>query len=482
MDAFAATASDPSKRQWATLDASGLAVGLPEGVMGNSEVGHLTIGAGRPEYQVLVRINMAIANGSFGRNEVLQQAFRSAKEGNGRLHFMGLLSDGGVHAHINHLFQALTEAKEAGVPEVFIQAIGDGRDTPPKSTELYVSQLLKKLEELSYAKLATIVGRYFAMDRDKRWNRVEEALKGLIHNRDNVEPNALEAVKSRYANGETDEFLKPIIVTKEGGFQANDTVVFLNFRADRAREISECLGLPTLPFDSDSVKIPEGLKLFTMSEYNGDFPFPVLFPPETMKNVLGEWLATQKVKQFHTAETEKYAHVTFFFNGGREEAFELEDRVMVPSPRVPTYDLDPKMSQAGVADEMIRAIQAGEHPLVMCNFAAPDMVGHTGVYEAALVAVADCDTQIGRIWEACKATNTILVVTSDHGNAEVMKTPEDSPVTKHTTNFVPMVVADPSGEVVLAKETSTLADVAPTVLSAMGLPIPPEMTGTPMVA
>lgn len=466
---------------WAELDASGLAVGLPEGVMGNSEVGHLTIGAGRPEYQDLVRINMSMAKGEFGRNERLVEAFKRAKEVSGsRIHFLGLLSDGGVHSHIQHLFQFMAEAKEAGVENCFVHAFGDGRDTPPKSMDGYVQQLLHRFEEFQYGKLGVMVGRYYAMDRDKRWDRIEVAMKALITGEGAAETSdPLAKIKERYGSGETDEFLKPVLVNKDALIKEGDTLLFFNYRSDRMREINEAIGIAP-PFET-SLQVPINLQVFAMTQYNASFPFPILFPPQTMVNVLAEWLASKGLTQFHTAETEKYAHVTFFFNGGREQAFDKEDRVMVPSPKVPTYDKEPKMSQRFVTDEMIKAIESGTYPFVMCNYAAPDMVGHTGVYEATLEAVDDCDAQIGRVWEACKAHNFVLFVTSDHGNAEKMKEPNGDPITKHSTNFVPLVCADPSGSVKLAKKSGTLADVAPTVLTAMGLDVPEEMTGSALV-
>uniref|UniRef100_A0A7S1TDY4 phosphoglycerate mutase (2,3-diphosphoglycerate-independent) n=1 Tax=Compsopogon caeruleus TaxID=31354 RepID=A0A7S1TDY4_9RHOD len=476
MDGFA-----KGEGSWAELDASGLAVGLPEDVMGNSEVGHLTIGAGRPEYQDLVRINLAMAKGEFGKNERFQSAIQRAKEvSSGRIHLLGLLSDGGVHSHIQHLFEFLAECKEAGVENCFVHAFGDGRDTPPKSMDGYVQQLIHRLEEMKYGKIGLMVGRYYAMDRDKRWDRVELAVKALITG-EGAERSSdpIASIKQRYEAGETDEFLKPILINEDALIRENDTLLFFNYRSDRMREINETLGIKP-PFET-ALQIPANLQIFAMTQYNAAFPFPVLYPPQKMDNVLSEWLSKKGIPQFHCAETEKYAHVTFFFNGGREICYDGEEREMIPSPKVPTYDKEPKMSQEGVASAMIKAVESGKYPFIMCNFAAPDMVGHTGVYEATIEACTDCDKQIGRIWEACQAANYLLLVTADHGNAEKMKEPNGDPITKHSTNFVPLVCMDPSGTVKLSKLTGTLADVAPTILTAMGLPIPEEMTGSSLV-
>ncbi|XP_031567339.1 2,3-bisphosphoglycerate-independent phosphoglycerate mutase-like [Actinia tenebrosa] len=475
MDSFAAG----KDCAYATLDASGLSVGLPDGLMGNSEVGHLNIGAGRVVYQDIVRINMAVEQRKLSTNKALAAAAERAKKSNGRFHFLGLISDGGVHSHIDQLFGLVEAVKELGVPKTFIQFFSDGRDTRPTSGVGYVQQVIDKLKELNYGSLATITGRYYAMDRDKRWERIKIAFEGLVQGKGETTTlnKCIDVIKSRYeAEGdkhETDEFLKPIIVDPEGRIQDGDTLCFFDFRADRMRQINEAIGIKP-PFETDV--IPKNLHHITMTEYKKEFPFDVMFPPEVPKNVLAEWLGSKKVPQYHCAETEKYAHVTFFFNGGVEAKFDLEDRKLVPSPKVPTYDLEPPMSSAGVADEVCKAIHEGKHPFVMCNFAPPDMVGHTGKYEAAVVACAATDAAIGRIYEACQKHNFTLMITSDHGNAEQMISEQGGPHTAHTTNRVPLIMTG-GHKYREFTHNAALCDVAPTVLEVMGLDIPEEMTG-----
>eukprot|EP00742_Colponemidia_sp_Colp-10_P003854 GILJ01004104.1.p1 GENE.GILJ01004104.1~~GILJ01004104.1.p1 ORF type:complete len:532 (+),score=69.97 GILJ01004104.1:48-1598(+) len=472
---------------WAALDASGLAVGLPEGVMGNSEVGHLTIGAGQREFQDLVKINLSITKGTIFQNEALNDAFNKAKTGSGRLHFLGLLSDGGVHSHINHLLVFLKAAKDAGVPKTFVQVFTDGRDTDPKSGVGYLRTLQNHMNELAYGSIATVSGRYYAMDRDKRWERVQVGYEGFVGGKGQASTAAtlLDTVNARYAAGETDEFLKPIVLDAEGLVKDGDTLVFFDFRADRMREIVEVMGSEFLKGDrhfESEVPHPRQLNIYQMTQYNSAFPFPVLFPPQKLTNGLSEWLSKKHLPQFHTAETEKYAHVTFFFNGGREAEFPLEDRRLVESPKgVPTYDLAPSMNAQGVADSVVDALRQNKYPFVMCNFAPPDMVGHTGNYDATLVAVETTDRCIGQIWEACEANGYVLVITADHGNAELMIDASGKPVTSHSTNPVPLVVAGGQGARLLKTEGG-LEDVAPTVLTIMGLDIPSEMTGSSLVA
>ncbi|KAF6002412.1 hypothetical protein F1559_001773 [Cyanidiococcus yangmingshanensis] len=474
MDAFYGNAQN-----FAELDASGLAVGLPEGVMGNSEVGHLTIGSGRPQYQDLVRIDLAIKDGSLAKNKVLQEAIERAKSvSKGRMHLLGLVSDGGVHSHERHLFKLLEILHEAQVPEVYVHAFTDGRDTDPQSGKGFIEKLLQHMHHLGEnMKLASCTGRYYAMDRDKRWDRIDLALRGLVNGEGETTTDVLDTIQKRYDRNETDEFLKPIIACKDGCIASKDTLLFFDFRADRMREIVQTLGQPA-PYET-KVNVPSELGIYCMSEYDIRFPFPVLFPPVEMKNVLAEWIGKHDLLQFHTAETEKYAHVTFFFNGGVEKPFKGEDRKLVPSPKVPTYDLEPKMSMYEVGDALIEAMKTGKYAFIMCNLAAPDMVGHTGVYEAAVVACTHCDRVIGQIWKACQEHGYVLFVTSDHGNAESMLTKDGKPITSHTTNFVPFILADPEGKLHFKKERAkgTLADVAPTILSVMGLPLPEEMNG-----
>uniref|UniRef100_A0A646QEE1 phosphoglycerate mutase (2,3-diphosphoglycerate-independent) n=1 Tax=Hemiscolopendra marginata TaxID=943146 RepID=A0A646QEE1_9MYRI len=470
--------------QSVTLDASGLSVGLPAGLMGNSEVGHMNIGAGRVVYQDIVEINMSVENKSIYKNKYFVAACNNAKSSTGRLHLLGLISDGGVHAHINHLFALLEAAKIEGVPNTYVHFFADGRDTSPTSGVTYIQQVLDHLNKNQYGKLATIMGRYYAMDRDKREERIKLAYEGMVQGKgEKTSPDqVIKLVESRYnAEGDkrqTDEFLTPIIVSEDGIINDKDTLVFINFRADRMRQISEAFGI-TRRFETD--KVAQNLHISCMTEYKKEYPFPLLFPPSQPDNVLAEWISKKGLPQFHCAETEKYAHVTFFFNGGREQAFELEDRLMVPSPRVATYDLQPEMSCAGVADEMVKALASGKYPFVMCNFAPPDMVGHTGVYEATVTAVQATDAVIGRVKEACEKHGYTLLVTADHGNAERMIDEKGGPVTSHSTNRVPFVMTGFRRFRNLT-HNAALCDVAPTVLDLMGLDIPKEMGGQSLLA
>lgn len=467
-----------------SLDASGLAVGLPEGLMGNSEVGHLTIGAGRALYQSIVEIDLTVKDKSLWQKETFVNACQRAKSGNGRLHFLGLVSDGGVHSHINHLFSLLEGAKSNGVPHAFVQFFADGRDTSPTSGVTYIKQVLDHLERNQYGSLATITGRYYAMDRDKRYERIKIAYEGLVQGigESSTKEKVIELVQSRYdkegGERQTDEFLTPIIVDANGCIQDGDTLIFIDFRADRMREIVEALGLKP---QFDTSVIPKDLSVVTMNEYKGDFPFPVIFPPQEPANVLAEWLAKKSIPQFHCAETEKYAHVTFFFNGGRELQFEKEDRFMVPSPKVATYDLKPEMSVAEVGQKMVETIACGKYPFVMCNLAPPDMVGHTGVYEAAVEACGHTDKAIGAIKDACAKHNYVLLVTADHGNAEIMKEPDGKPITKHTTMRVPFCMFGGSRTFANVSHNASLQDVAPTVLDLMGIEKPPDMSGVTLL-
>lgn len=387
---------------------------------------------------------------------------------------MGLVSDGGVHAHINHLIHLLESAKEAGVPETYIHFFGDGRDTSPKSAVIYIKQLLDEINKLQYGTLATIIGRYYAMDRDKRWERVKVAFEGLTEGKGEKADDAIKAVEARYEQGETDEFLKPIILSDKGRIKDDDTIFFFNFRSDRARELSQALGIPPPPFDA---KVPKNLDITTMTQYKSDFPFNVAFPAQTMDNVLAEWLSKNGIRQMHVAETEKYAHVTFFFNGGTEAQFDKEDRSMVPSPKVATYDLKPEMSAQGVADKVVEHMATKDYDCIILNFAPPDMVGHTGKYEPAVKAIEATDAAIGTIYEACKENGYILFITADHGNAEKMLSDDFStPHTAHTCSPVPFVMATNKYKFI-DKPEGCLADVAPTVLRVMGLDVPKEMTG-----
>jgi len=466
---------------YTTLAAAELAVGLPEGQMGNSEVGHLNIGAGRVVWQDVVRIDQAIKTGEFSKNDVISKTIQAAKNGNGRLHLCGLVSHGGVHSKQTHLYALLEAAKAAGVPEVYIHFFGDGRDTDPKSGAGYMEELVSKLKEIGTGKIATVVGRYYAMDRDKRWERVEIALKGLVLGEGEQSDDPVKTVKERYEKGENDEFLKPIVVGgQEGRIKDDDIVFFFNYRSDRVRQITQLMG------DVDRSPRPDfpypKITLVTMTQYKLDYPFEIAFKPQHMGNVLAEWLGKQSVEQVHIAETEKYAHVTFFFNGGVEKAFHLETRDesqdLVPSNKsVATYDKAPEMSADGVANQVVKRLGEQKFPFVMNNFAPPDMVGHTGVYEAAIIGCEATDKAIGKIYEGCKKEGYILFITSDHGNAEEMKFADGKPKTSHTTNPVPFIMANAPEGWSLQKKGGVLGDVAPTVLTAMGLPVPEEMTG-----
>lgn len=470
-----------TKGEYLTVDASGLAVGLPVGLMGNSEVGHFTIGTGKVVYQDIVAINMSIENKSFYTKPELLAAFDKVKSKNGRLHFLGLVSDGGVHSHITHLEALLTAAKQAGVNNSFVHFFSDGRDTSPVSGVTYVRQLVDYLSSIGYGSLSTLMGRYYAMDRDKRFERTKIAYEGLTKGVGEAVPvdQLIQKMEERYnlegSERQTDEFMKPFIVNSEGLIKDNDTLLFIDFRADRMRQIVEALGIKP-QFDTEST--PQNLSVFTMTEYKKEFPFPVVFPPVIPNNTLAEWLSSKGLAQFHCAETEKYAHVTFFFNGGREEPFDLEDRLMVPSPKVPTYDLQPEMNADGVGKAMVEAIKSGKYPFVMCNFAPPDMVGHTGVYEAAVVACAATDKSIGDIQRACEECGYVMLVTADHGNAERMIDEDGKPVTKHTTYRVPFAMHNPGGRKYRQlSHDPGLSDVAPTILDLMGLDTPKEMSG-----
>ncbi|KAJ1984559.1 2,3-bisphosphoglycerate-independent phosphoglycerate mutase [Dimargaris verticillata] len=474
MDGFEAN------QPFTSLYAHGNAVGLPEGLMGNSEVGHLNIGAGRIVYQDIVRIDLALKNNEFGKTPNIAKSFDHAKDTNGRLHLLGLVSDGGVHAHIKHLFGLLEAAKAAGVPETYVHFFADGRDTAPRSTVKYLQELLDFMNRdgFQYGKLATIVGRYYAMDRDKRWERIQLAFDGLTQGKGETTSDPVQTVKDRYAKDETDEFLKPIIANEAGLIQDNDTLFFFDFRADRMREIVQAFGVSPTPFDS---AVPKNLDITTFTRYKADFPFNVAFPPNSMSNVLAEWLAKQGVPQCHVAETEKYAHVTFFFNGGTEAQFDQEHRDMIASPKVATYDKKPEMSAAEVGDKVAEEVASGKFPFVMCNFAPPDMVGHTGIYEAAIKGVEATDKAIGVIYDACVKHGYTLFVTSDHGNAEKMQSDDGGPHTAHTTAKVPFVMASPKRRFV-DNADGALCDVAPTILKYMGLPQPEEMTGRSLLA
>ena len=467
----------------AALKTSGLAVGLPDGQMGNSEVGHTNLGAGRIVYQDLVRINRSIEDGSFFQVPALLEAARKAKASGGALHLLGLVSDGGVHSHEEHLHACLELARREGVSRAYVHAFLDGRDTPPRSGLGYLQSLERRLRDKGYGKVATVMGRFYAMDRDKRWDRVKEAFDAMVRSTGHRAPSAVAAVEAAYARGETDEFVKPTVVVNGGGepvarVRDGDVVLFFNFRADRAREITRAFTQPDFK-DFDASARPRLAAFVCMAEYDKTFGLPVAFPPDQPTEIFPEIVARAGLKQLRCAETEKYAHVTFFFNGGRETVFPGEDRVMVPSPRdVRTYDEKPEMSAREVADKVVEAIRTRQYGFILVNFANPDMVGHTGVLEAAVKAVKVVDECIGRLWAAAREAGMAMIVTADHGNCEMMVDPQTGePHTAHTLGPVPFLLADPDLRGATLRHDGVLADVAPTALQVMGLAQPKEMKG-----
>ncbi|MBE7034630.1 MAG: 2,3-bisphosphoglycerate-independent phosphoglycerate mutase [Ruminococcaceae bacterium] len=459
------------------LDASGMAVGLPEGQMGNSEVGHTNIGAGRIVYQELTRITKAITEGDFFKNEVLLEAARNCKAKNSALHIMGLLSDGGVHSHINHIFGLVELAKREGLSKVYLHCFLDGRDVPPASGKDYVAALRDKLAELGVGKIATVMGRYYAMDRDNRWDRVEKAYNAMVLGIGEQLADPVEAVQHSYDNEVTDEFVVPVVVTENGApvgvIAEGDSVIFANFRPDRAREITRSLVDPEF---SGFAREFVSLHYVCMTQYDNTMPnVHVAFKPQSLDNTFGDYIAKCGLSQLRIAETEKYAHVTFFFNGGVEAVSEGEDRALIASPKVATYDLKPDMSANEVADEAVKRLQSGKYDVVILNFANCDMVGHTGVFDAAVAAVETVDNCMARVIEEVKRLGGITLVTADHGNADQMVNPENGETfTAHTTFPVPFIVV---GKDVTLREGGCLADIAPTMLSLLGLAQPSEMTG-----
>jgi 2,3-bisphosphoglycerate-independent phosphoglycerate mutase len=462
-----------------TLVACGEAVGLPDGQMGNSEVGHLNIGAGRVVYQELQRINVAVRDGGLDRNEVLNNAFKIAKDNNKPVHFIGLVSDGGVHSHIKHLEKLCHLAKQANVPRFNIHAFTDGRDTDPRSGYGFIQELMAVLQETG-GKLATVTGRYYAMDRDKRWERVKEAYDALTKSIGTHTQDALAAINASYNANVTDEFIKPIIVCNGndepiGNIRDGDVVICFNFRTDRCREITDVLTQKPIP---EQGMVPLNLHYVTMTEYDKSFHYvAVMFPNSDLTHTLGQVLAENGKKQIRIAETEKYPHVTFFFSGGRENEFEGEKRIMIPSPRtVPTYDLKPEMSANEITDAILPEINGQTADFICLNFANTDMVGHTGVWDAVIKAAETVNNCVSRIIPEALANNYAVFLTADHGNADHMKNDDGSPNTQHSLNLVPFFVIsnDYKGHLRHGK----LGDIAPTVLHYMGLPIPMEMTGS----
>jgi len=463
-----------------TGNASGLAVGLPDGVMGSSEVGHLNIGAGRIVYQDLTRITKSIADGDFFENEALLKAIENAKDKGTSLHILGLLSDGGVHSHNSHLYALLELAKRHGLEKVYVHCFMDGRDTPPDSGKDFIQELQDRMDQIGCGAIATVGGRYYGMDRDNRWDRVEKAYRALTLGEGVTANSALEAVTQSYAKGETDEFILPTVVMKDGAPTATindgDSIIFFNFRSDRARELTRTFCCDD--FDSFDRGPRKQVTYVCFTDYDVTIPGKeVAFPKLIMTNTLGEWLAVNGKKQARIAETEKYAHVTFFFNGGVEAPNEGEDRFLVPSQKVATYDLAPEMSAKEICDTLVEKIHGGEYDVIVANFANSDMVGHTGVEKATIEAVAFLDKCIGRVVEAVEAVDGLLFICADHGNAEVMVDKETGePLTSHTTNPVPFILVNYDPAYTL-REGGCLADVAPTLIEMMGLEKPEEMTG-----
>ncbi len=466
------------------LDTSGLNVGLPDGQMGNSEVGHLNIGAGRIVYQDLTRISLSIEEGDFFVNPAFLDAMAKVRASGGKLHLLGLLSDGGVHSHNTHLYALVKLAKQQGIANVCIHAFMDGRDTPPKSGKGYIAELESELQKLDYGQVATIIGRYYAMDRDQRWDRVERAWRAMVLGQGHAAASSIEAIESAYADGQTDEFIEPRVLTHDGepvGTVADgDGMIFFNFRADRAREITRAF--TQLDFKEFARPSIPALSTFVcMSEYDATFDLPIAYASETYPNILAEVVANAGMHQLRIAETEKYAHVTFFFNGGIETPYANEDRILIPSPKdVATYDQKPAMSAPEVTDKLIQCIAENHYDMIVLNYANPDMVGHTGNLQAAIAAMETVDNCVGRVVDAVLAAGGCALLTSDHGNCEQMKHNGGSPHTAHTANRVPFILVD--RDLKSAKlHPGILADIAPTMLYLLGLNIPTEMTGKNLI-
>lgn len=457
------------------LKCSGRAVGLPDGFMGNSEVGHTNIGAGRVVYQDMTRIDIAIEKEELAANKGISELVEKVKAGNNRLHFMGLLSDGGVHSHINHLFALIEMAKDAGVEEVYVHAFMDGRDTSPTSGKEYMKQLVDKMNVIGAGQVATISGRYYSMDRDKHYERNELSYKALVLGEGVEVTDPVKAVEEAYAAGETDEFIKPRLLSNVNGtLQDGDGVFFFNFRADRARQICRVLNFKDFT-DFDRPKVPKFCDFVTMTRYEADFPFSIAFPPQNIVNPIGEVIANAGLKQLRIAETEKYAHVTYFMNGGREEPFPNEDRILVPSPReVATYDQKPEMSAEEVTAKLIEALP--NYCLCICNLANLDMVGHSGIIPAAIKACETVDACVKQIVEAVEKLGGIVFLTADHGNAEEMIDENGGPQTAHSLNKVPLVFIGDALKDATPSE-GALCDIAPTILGKMNIEVPAEMTG-----
>jgi len=463
----------------ALISGSGKCVGLPNGQMGNSEVGHLNIGAGRIVSQDLTRIDDEISNGEFFKNPVLENAIQQAIDSEKAIHILGLVSDGGVHSHERHIEALLELAAKKNASKVYVHAFLDGRDTPPKSAKKYLEKIEDKIKQVKCGKIASIVGRFYAMDRDRRWERIEKTYDLLTSGiSEQTADSAIQALELSYANDETDEFVKPTSIATDGIIKDGDSVIFMNFRADRAREITKALSDNDFN-DFDRKKFPK-VNFYSLTEYDKNFKIDVAYPPESLHNILGEYLSENNYKQLRIAETEKYAHVTFFFNGGIEKPFKNEDRILVPSQKVRTYDLKPEMSAVEVTDKLVEQILKRKHDVIICNFANPDMVGHTGNFDATVKAIETIDKCLERIINALKSVNGEALITADHGNAEIMYDHNTEQAhTAHTSELVPFLFVGRDG--LTTKQNGKLSDIAPTILYLLGAEKPEEMTGDSLV-
>lgn len=463
----------------ATLQASGEAVGLPAGQMGNSEVGHTNLGAGRTVYQDLTRIDKAISDGDFRQTPALRAAIQAAIDAGKAVHFLGLLSDGGVHSHEAHLHALLHLAHEMGAPRVFVHVITDGRDTSPNGGRGYVRNLEAVLARTG-GRIASVSGRYYAMDRDKRWDRVRLAWDALVEaSSDHRAASGVAALEAAYARGENDEFVLPTVIEGARPMADGDAVVFMNFRADRARQLTAAFVSPA--FDGFQARVPVLARFVCLTEYDAKLPAPVAFAPDDLRHTFGELLADAGLTQLRIAETEKYAHVTFFFSGGREDVFAGEERILVPSPKVATYDLQPEMSCPELTEKLVAAIRSGRFDAIVCNIANPDMVGHSGDLQAAILAAQAVDKAIGEVDAAVRAAGGAMIITADHGNLEMMRDPETGqPHTAHTVGPVPLVYVGERAATL--RSGGALRDVAPTLLDLLGLPQPADMTGRSLIA
>ena len=461
------------------IGASGLDVGLPDGQMGNSEVGHTNIGAGRIVYQELTRITKTIQEDKLKDNEAIVKAMDNALEKGTSLHLMGLMSPGGVHSHMEHLYGILQLAKDKGLEKVYVHAFLDGRDVPPASAKEYIQECVDKMAEIGVGKIATISGRYYAMDRDNRWERVVKAYSAMVYGEGVKATDPVAAVQESYDKEVTDEFVVPVVVEGGDTIKENDSIIFFNFRPDRAREITRTFVDP----DFDGFERKNGffpVSFVCMTQYDATMPnVDVAFKPQSLKNTLGEYISDKGLAQLRIAETEKYAHVTFFFNGGVEKQYEGEDRILVKSPAVATYDMQPEMSAYEVTDKLVEAIKSGKYDMIILNFANCDMVGHTGIFDAAVKAVEAVDECVGKVTDAIAEMGGVALITADHGNADKMVEDDGKPFTAHTTNPVPFCVI---GYDCKLREGGVLADIAPTMLEILGLPQPEEMTGKSLIA